>query len=232
MKLFIPVHAMIADGVDLKYALRSAKMYAPQIDDVAIIGGKKPTWYVGEHIQYTQDPKLTGVSNVLHKLRLACDRTNEDFVWSNDDIYWLKPWQIEPVRHMSHTPLRKGIHDSGWRRAIEFLKQAGIDNPRDCELHIPIVYNAPKLRELLDKVGITLPLSIRTLYTNLYVPNTVPLLDVKSTEFMRPKEGRPFYSSSDQSVTNPVFLRWCADTFPVLGDNEIEHIGRPRKVST
>jgi hypothetical protein len=224
MKMFVPVHALPGDGFELKYCLRSTKMYAPQIDSVAIIGSHKPTWYFGEFIHHPHDPKLTGVANVITKLRRACDLVTGDFLWTNDDVYFLKPWKMEPVRHMSSSPMRKSIHDSGWRMAVELLKQAGIEKVRDFELHTPVIYNAPKMKALLDKVGTDKPLSIRTLYGNLYVEQSVPLMDVKSTEFLAPKPERPYYSSSDQSVTNQVFITWCNKMFPVIGDNEIERI--------
>lgn len=226
MICLIPVHALPADGIELRTALRSIDMYAPQIEDVLIVGERKPTWYLGPFEEFKQDPKLSGVSNVMRKLHAMTAGMKGDFCWTSDDQYWTKPWKTLPVRHMSSSPIRKSVHDSGYRRAQEALKRRGVEFKHDYELHCPVIFDAQKIHQLLAEEKYDTPLSYRTLYGNIYTPDSVPLLDVKTMNFHKPQEIRPYYSTGDSAATDPLFIRWIKEKFPTVSRWEIEYVGK------
>ncbi len=230
MNYYCPVGQLPADGVELKYSLRSICLFAPQIDEVILIGDRKPTWYLGHFIPVPHNPKLTGVANVLGKMLMASKMEAAEVAWGNDDFYWMKPWKLIPRRHMSSSPIRKSIHDSGFRKAQRILGEMGIEYKYDYELHTPISFDGPKMSALLESAGTHEPLSIRTLYGNVHwATESVPLLDVKTLNFHKPQDIRPFYSTGDSACTDPLFLRWAGERFPEVSRWEIDFVPRPKK---
>lgn len=177
------------ENEELRYSLRSLKNLPH--NRVYLFGGCP--WWVNletvHHVQVIQNKgnKWLNTSSLLKEIAYNKEIT-DDFIWFNDDFFVLKPLEELPYYHdrtlvsrvMDFAKISWNATNNGYcsrlkgaTRALKFDNR----NILNYELHVPIVFNKYKLRELFSKYpGIG---AKRSLYGNNFVENPIQRADVK-----------------------------------------------------
>lgn len=190
MYVVIPV-ADEPDNPTLALAIATIREHTDY--DIVTIG---KDYGLAEHIDMGQGPDP--FANTDAAMRLACERF-EQFVWSNDDIYWTRP--SEPVRWalggLTH-PLGSGFYDKRRRATRNWLLANGLPL-YDYEAHVPMRVDAQPMTTVLEAAERNRRMDKRTLYGNLTGLPDVIAADVKvrRTDVARPDS--PWISSSDDT---------------------------------
>jgi hypothetical protein len=186
---------------ELRYSLRSLGNLPHE--RVWIIG-HTPRWVTGvESIpgnRVAGGPQQVAIGN----LRLACEHVEADsFVIYNDDFYVMEPIEAVPIWHRG--PLlewhRAGSYGVADREAYRRLREAGIPDPLDWTLHIPLVVERDRLADVLCAMDGRVPPEWRTMYGNLSGVTGERHSDVKVRRRSDPLPDGPFLSSQDHSFS-------------------------------
>lgn len=178
--LVIPV-AVEPRNETLPVALWSAQERAPWLN-LVLIGEPiqlEPYLlpYEGASILPFMQQGLDGQVNTARMLAAALESPDisDPFVWSNDDIYFLRDTTIDDIMVAGSTALKKfsetsdkGIYGETSKRTMETL--AALSKPTwNYERHVPIVVHKTRMRLALA-IRATKPnevLNIRSVYQNL-----------------------------------------------------------------
>lgn len=201
---------------ELKWALRSIDANLPHRNLWLI--NAAPIWYRGLLYQIP-DPKDKhhatdrALSSVVEN-----DAISERFIWSNDDIYIMQPWDGRAVFHRGtideviaiYTAAGISSHyTTGMANTRDYLRGLGIDEPLSYELHAPMPMTKAGVVEMMrHKEAAGIALHKRTLYGNLNYNNVATYLEdakVYQSEVWRKMlnrgqeyiNGLPFLSSED-----------------------------------
>lgn len=136
---------------------------------------------MGNHFVSANDPRValtipvlqghnTPIFNTDMLMRMACTdrRISDPFVWTNDDIFWLRPVSLPELVHISQTTkgdlrsnIKKGTHGLLAHQAYHSLN--ALNRPTwDYERHVPMVIHKDTMLQALSLTG-----SKRSLYGNL-----------------------------------------------------------------
>jgi hypothetical protein len=171
-----PYKASDAQGDELKHSLRSLCLNFKEEFDVVIVGDK-PDWLSDEArvISGTFDNTPHPAVNVAKKLDAVIrDRKMaHNFIWMNDDIYFINPVTIEDIKQLKHIGktrpnvnyASKGnpYHING-RRTFAWLTEQGKEN-FIYSTHLPFWYNKANWRKLFALLPL---MEVPYLLTNLY----------------------------------------------------------------
>ena len=171
------------DNEELRYSIRSV-LYSFPDAKIWVVGGK-PNWYSGNHIPVNQNHHK--YANAINNLQAICDSydISEEFVLMNDDFFIIK--KIDTINHFYNgllsTKINKYTKITGSSMYIKKLIltrtrliEYGIDNPLDYELHIPMVMEKQKLKNIIMKYPSCL---WRSMYGNIYSVGGSEMEDVK-----------------------------------------------------
>jgi hypothetical protein len=196
------------ENEELRYSLRSVVKNLPE-SRVWVVG-YKPDWYVGDFI-YVED-KSTKFNNIRSALSAAAKHpeVSNNFVYMNDDFFLIKP--VEKLNTYDGGLLSDKIAryrqvnpTSGYaislKKTMEHLKNLGVKNPIDYDIHVPMIFNKEKLAEIAY-----MPFQTRSIYGNLYQIASETITDVKRyhrgsymNELSYTGNDYPFISSEDKS---------------------------------
>jgi len=194
------------ENEELRYSLRSLEKNMPE-GDVWVVG-YRPEWYVGNfiHIENISDTdKFINIKNCIKEI-LNNDLIKEDFVLMNDDFFALK--KINSVTNFDGGLLEDKIieyknlgRSSRYIKLLELtlkqLKQNGIDNPLDYDIHVPMLMKKSLLKEVID-----LAYFPRSTYGNFAQLKRNTISDVKMYELDNVKiysQNKNFISTEDNS---------------------------------
>lgn len=164
------------DNFELRYSLRSlTNIKGVKINNVYIIW-YKPDWIKNIiHIPYNDDVKWFNVNhkfnNVRNKYRLIIENNeiSDDFLFMNDDFYFLKPQEIEYYKmwllYNQLEYLKRIWSKNEYFNTINHLFEL-FPWKDSFETHTPILYNKQKLKKLLEKYEEIK--GFRTTYCNEY----------------------------------------------------------------
>jgi hypothetical protein len=212
----------------LRYSLRSLKNI--EHDDVYIIG-YKPSW-VKNVIHIERQQRLhTKYQNVTRNIYLASqtESISDDFVYMDDDYYIMREIdEIYPQHRGDIDSMIKFNEDQGTKIYVkgytdtrDRLRELGIEYPKSYELHIPIVYNKKKLRDVLelnDNYAVNAKIfHIRSFYSNYYNVGGQHMNDVKvhwpSQDRLNWMLGKRYLSSSGDKPQG-FLLKYLKELFP------------------
>jgi hypothetical protein len=169
------------ENEELRYSIRSV-VKNTENPQIWLVGGK-PSWYAGNFIKSDQSKdKYENVINSLNKI-INCDTIPDDFVLMNDDFYIIKA--IDKIKTYHGGDFKKKVeifsenakssyYTSLLKNTKKQLQDAGIENPLDYAIHVPIELNKQKLSTVIKP-----KLSIRTMYGNLFNIGGTEVDDVK-----------------------------------------------------
>jgi hypothetical protein len=169
------------DNEELRYSIRSV-VKNTQSPEIWVVGGK-PSWYTGNYIK--SDQSGDKYKNVLNSLNTIINNESiaDDFILMNDDFYIIKPIDNISVYHGGNFQkkvelftknAKSSYYTSMLKNTKKELTNAGIDNPLDYAIHVPIELNKNKLSTVIKP-----KVSIRTMYGNLFSIGGIEIDDIK-----------------------------------------------------
>ena len=169
------------ENEELRYSIRSAVKNLPH-DKIWVVGGK-PDWYIGNYIEVDQGKAK--YINARNNLKAICDSSNisESFVLMNDDFYIIN--KVDSVPYMYSGTLDDKIQQredifSGnsytnlLRQTLGSLYKKKKTVILDYELHVPMIMEKKKLRQIIRVPGLW-----RSLYGNMFDVGGIKIRDVK-----------------------------------------------------
>jgi hypothetical protein len=168
---------------ELRYSIRSVVQSFPD-SNIWVVGGK-PTWYAGNYINIKQ--VLTKYRNAIQNLNAICNSNeiSEEFILMNDDFYIVKNINTIETYHggllLDKINLYQKINsNSNYTRKLaatyKKIKSLNIENPLDYELHIPMIMEKKKLKQILQNNDQFL---WRSIYGNVFNVGGEQMEDVK-----------------------------------------------------
>jgi hypothetical protein len=202
---------------ELRYSIRSV-VKNTENPNIWIVGGK-PSWYVGNYIKSDQSQdKYENVVNSLNTI-VNCKSIPEDFVLMNDDFYIIKPINKINTYHGGSFQKKVEIFTDNAKSSYytsllintnNILKDAGIENPLDYAIHVPIELNKQKLSTVIQS-----KVSIRTMYGNLFDIGGTEVDDVKFHRMAT----RKWAKSPDLNTMDFEYLSTGDESFPEVYEN-------------
>jgi len=198
---------------ELRYSIRSVCQSFPE-SNIWVVGGK-PDWYVGNYIRVEQN--LSKYKNAAENLTAICNSNeiSDPFILMNDDFYIIK--KIDKVLNFHGGSLleKSRFYErlSGGNNYVRKLyttykkiKSIGIEDPLDYELHVPMIMEKEKLKEVLKNKDQFL---WRSVYGNMFNVGGIQMEDVKVylkgplvlKSYNLNKEGHTYLSSADSSFS-------------------------------
>lgn len=190
---------------ELRYSLRSLEKNVADVGDVYLVGAL-PKWAVNvKHIPCR--PGKSKWHNIPLAIRRVCDEPlSSTFVYMNDDIMVLKPFDEIPVLHRGSVYemagyIRAGSQwNKGHRETARFLRDHGHVGEILCyDLHVPMPMVTADMAVALDELlagKLRVP-QYRTFYGNRYRIGGARMDDVKPGGGGKPRWDEPFMSTSD-----------------------------------
>ena len=143
------------------------------------------------------------------KAIIADERISKDFIWCNDDMYILKPFEeVFPYYYnkkvrdwhdaQNNWEIAGGKKSKTWNYYIEEAYKNFPDG-NWFEVHCPIVFNKRKLSTVINKYKLKHLGTIRTHYANHCKIEGVPTIDYKAYTVQKFKEYKsaPFMSTTN-----------------------------------
>lgn len=159
-------------GRELRYSLRSLKNLTNWNGKVYIVGHAEE-WL--QNATVIDAPKFATRSDDVqskYKTLAASKEIPDDFILMNDDFFILRKTSLTPLHHGLLSDIAT---KSTWlktkHRTRQYLEDMGIKDPKDYDIHVPMLLNKEKLGEILKHhEGRTQVnhLMTRTLYGNIY----------------------------------------------------------------
>jgi hypothetical protein len=168
---------------ELRYSIRSVVQSFPD-SNIWVVGGK-PTWYDGNYINVRQ--VLTKYRNAIQNLNAICNSNeiSEKFILMNDDFYIVKNIKTIETYHggllLDKINLYQKINsNSNYTRKLaatyKKIKSLNIESPLDYELHVPMIMEKKKLKQILQNNDQFL---WRSIYGNVFGVGGEQMEDVK-----------------------------------------------------
>jgi hypothetical protein len=151
MDLVVPLGKSKTDYLDLRYALRSIEKFTT-IDKVFLIG-EKPSWI--QNVIHHSYPDTKGEAwkerNIAEKTGLACQiaELSDNFLFSNDDIVFLKETDVENYPYYSKGTCygsmlkNKSTYRATMNHTRKVLAELGLED-FNADGHCPIIFNKEK----------------------------------------------------------------------------------------
>lgn len=157
--VYLLKHDIENNSEEFRYSLRSL-CNIPH--ERVVVIGDKPKWLKNVlHIPVAQDKTKHENVNANIKAAIADNQISDEFVLMNDDFFIMQPLdKIEPLhfgnmqevidhyreRYQEDTPyIQNMVH------AMKLLQSHGYANPYSYELHMPMVMQRSKLKELYEE---------------------------------------------------------------------------------
>lgn len=169
-------------GLELRHSLRSLKNITNFSGNITIIGDEE-NWL--KNIRYIPIKRLYGrpYADVVAKLYHAANQMPERFIVSQDDVFICKPTEISYYYKAKLESDNKNYYRRTKLNTIDFLKEHGITDPLDYELHRPYLVERDKLLEVMKMIlkhKNRDVLQWRSIYGNLFKPEATKVKDYKT----------------------------------------------------
>ena len=171
-------------GQELRYSMRSLQNVKNWNGEVFVCGDKED-WF-SDQITVIDTFKRSHIKaeDVRNKMRaiIADKRVPDDFLFFNDDFFITEPTEIKPLYDGK---LKSFAGFNTWLRAKsdtrDYLITQGIEDPKNYELHVPIIINKQKYTSVLDIVQQKPKLASRSIYGNMFKIGGKQYKDRKTT---------------------------------------------------
>ncbi len=202
---------------ELKYSIRSVVESFPD-SSIWVVGGK-PDWYVGNYIEVNQ--VHTKYKNAAENLKKICSSSeiSESFVLMNDDFYIIKKINNIETYHggylLNKINLYQKINGNSnyTRKLVATYKKIiglGITDPLDYELHVPMIMEKEKLKEVLQYEDKFL---WRSMYGNIFNVEGKEMQDVKVYT-----KGPLVFKSYNLNIDQHTYLSSADSSFNIIYD--------------
>lgn len=157
-------------GQELRHSIRSLSNVKNWNGEVYVCGDSE-NWFKGIKVIDNFIPSKDPHQDAFNKRHaIAVSYAPDDFIYMNDDIYITEETIVEPLHQGS---LLSEVSPNNWQkiknRTKTFLNTCGIKDPKDYDIHVPMILNKQKMAEVISiQQGIEHTLAFRSLYGNLY----------------------------------------------------------------
>ena len=198
---------------EIRYSLRSLEEHLEGEVRLFLISDYMLKWVRNiNHIKSSRD--MNPYKDTAQKL-LLCMEELEDFVWMNDDTFFLKKTNINDIKNIKALPEFPGLTClTPWttrlHMAVNELRKQRPNKPiyNFCT-HAPYYFETEKLKELICNVPHLLDrCSIETVYFNFYGPKepefTEEVLYITTSASSRVKKVHRYINCNDIGLTDKV----------------------------
>lgn len=201
------------ENEELRYSIRSVLHFYPEAS-IHIFGGK-PRWYAGNYTEVKDYGNK--FNNITECYRSICNSDLEYFVLMNDDFYIIdKPDSFSYYYDGSlDDKINKHTQEHGLSNyarvlsdANKELKQMGIKQPLNYDVHTPMLFNKDKLSEVID-----LSYAPRSMYGNIYRVGGEKITDIKIYKHTRNVYINGYFLSSEDNSFSKI-LGLLKNKFP------------------
>ena len=203
---------------ELRYSIRSVNESFPD-STIWVVGGK-PDWYTGNYINVKQP--FTKYKNALQNLNAICEskEISDTFILMNDDFYIVK--KINSIINYHGGSLLEKINlyqkinsNTNYTRKLyatyKKIKSLGFNDPLDYELHVPMIMEKEKLKEVLKYKEQFL---WRSVYGNMFNVGGEEMQDVKVYT-----KGPLVLKSYNLNKDDHIYLSSADTSFNLIFDN-------------
>lgn len=180
LDVVIPYKSEINQG-ELKFALRSIEKNLSGYDNIFIVG-HKPKWIQNViHIPAKDYPGRKAFS-IMQKTLLACndERLSENFIFTNDDIYFLKPIHVNDIKYWYEGTLEdwlKKTPSAKYKVQIKNTINTIMAQSAYMDIHAPIIYDKQFFKDLMWPFQSEF--LVKSLYYELVGGEIEPMTDLK-----------------------------------------------------
>lgn len=167
------------ENEELRYSIRSVLHFYPDAQ-IHIFGGK-PRWYAGNFTEISDVGNK--FDNINQCYKAICNTSLNDFILMNDDFYIINKPDLSKYYYDGSLDEKIEDHMSKYgiskyarvlSEANKKLKDSGISNPLNYDIHTPMLFNKEKLKEVID-----LSHAPRSMYGNMFSVGGEIIKDVK-----------------------------------------------------
>lgn len=184
LSVVIPYVKNEAQGEELRHAITSIQRNFLDNHRIIVIGDSED-WFEGEevifiaHERTSKNPQI----DVCQKMELAItsELVSRDFVWTNDDIYFVSPVMLADIQVLKcigelNPDKFKGIYSQNLQNTMALLDSYKLPK-NNFATHTPVVFNKERLACILDNLPEkeTKGYLISSLYFNSQFPTTIPI---------------------------------------------------------
>lgn len=214
---------------EIRYSLRSAERHIPDLGRVFVIGAKLPPFLSRARVVHVQcrDTRGFRTLNTLAKCLALCNHQKcpAEFVWMNDDITFLGPYDLRVHHHRGpmQTPDGANEYHRAKRNTIALYQRP----PLSFETHRPILIMRDVFREIMP--GLLQrhqPIMWQTVYCEHAATLAVHSTDAKvytADEFLSRVGSMDIVSTDNAVVRDNRVRQWFADRFPEPSRFEYGH---------
>lgn len=209
MDVLVPYKSEQNTG-ELKFALRSIEKNLSGYNQIFIIGDK-PKWLKNVIHIPARDYAGRKAYSIMQKTLKGCndERLSNDFIFTNDDIYFLKPIDVTQIKYWYEGTLEDWLKKSSsgkYKIQIKNTMKLTSETFAYLDIHAPIVYNKLEARNVFH--GIDSEYLIKSLYYRRACTITQvsePMKDLKLNGHLPEKRikelisGRLFFSTGNFS---------------------------------
>ncbi len=190
------------------------------------IVGKMPKFFDDKkvHLIEAEDIHSNKIKNAIAKISKACRerRISQEFILMNDDFFFNKrKKEIEYFNKgklritMKNHETKGGYYYKAIKNTVSILKDMGIKDPLDFEVHYPIVFDKDKFLEMVASIDEREVFLFRSVYGNLNVKKSKYRRDVKvfNIKQFKSKSKLDFISTDDRVVMKKEAQKWFSTTF-------------------
>lgn len=169
-------------GQELQYSLRSLKNITNFNGEVTVVGDCEK-WF--QNINHIRLRRIHGnpYGDQVAKLQHAAFQMPDKFIINMDDVYITEPIEVKFPNRGILTSDNKNYYRRTKLNTIELLKEHGVNEPLNYEVHAPYLVEKDKLIQTFDII-LKSPnrgkLQWRSIYGNLFNPETEYMEDKKS----------------------------------------------------
>jgi hypothetical protein len=200
---------------ELRYSIRSVVESFPD-SNIWVVGGK-PDWYIGNYIRVNQTQ--TKYKNAAENLKKICSskEISESFILMNDDFYIIKKIDNIETFHGGYLLNKINLYqkingNSNYTRKLAATYKKiiglGIEDPLDYELHVPMIMEKEKLKEVLKYEDQFL---WRSMYGNTFNIKGKEMQDVKVYT-----KGPLVFKSYNLNINSHTYLSSADSSFDII----------------
>lgn len=214
--LYILGNGSLHYNEELRFSLRTVQKFCPEVTRL-IVAGEQPH-FLSDKVEYIPIKEADGNKEyrIAMKIYEACKHIKGNFVFMNDDFFFLRPTSFVNFPNYIKGELKQLSNPQHYQKALhdtyQYLTELG-HTIHNFDCHTPIIYNSQKFQSLLPNFEksrlASNGLVVKSLYGNIFgleptLINDCKLTTLQTQSDFRKLEDAVVMSCSDGSWHNGV----------------------------